>query len=199
MNEPVNSETINVFDTALKPTVEQRSEVHGMAAAFESPDALLSAAKQIRAAGYRKVEAYTPFPVHGIDEILDIPRSKLGWVTFTAGLCGMLGALFLQWWTGSVSYPLVIGGKPFFAFEPSIPITFELTVLLASFGTVFGMFHLNRLPTLYHPMFNFRNFWKVSDNQFILVIERDDPKFEAVECARFLRTLHPLAVEMVEE
>ncbi len=186
-------------------------EVHGVAAAFNSPEQLLHAAKEMRKAGYVRLEAYTPFPIHGIDDILGIPPSKLGYFVLVGGFTGMCLALLLQWWTGAGdplllpawtamrSYPLIIGGKPLFAFEPSIPITFELTVLLASFTSVFGMLALNGLPKLYHPIFNFRNARRITDDQFVLAISKDDPMFEAVEAARLLRSLDADAVEMVEE
>lgn len=190
--------------------MEQR-DLHGVAAAFDKPDKLLKAAKEIRKSGYTKVEAYTPFPVHGIDDALGIPQSKLGYFVLVGGLTGMSLALLLQWWTGAGSptllpswtglgaYPLVIGGKPLFAFEPSIPITFELTVLLASFTAVFGMLALNGLPRLYHPVFNFSHAKRITDDQFVLVIEKGDPKFDALEATRLMRTLDPVAVEVVED
>jgi hypothetical protein len=186
-------------------------DIHGVAAAWNSPDEMLRAAKEIRKAGYSKVEAYTPFPVHGIDDALGIPQSKLGYIVIVAGLTGMSLALLLQWWSGAGSdtafpnqsglnaYPLIIGGKPLFAFEPSIPITFELTVLLSAFAAVFGMFGLNGLPRLYHPVFNYRNGHRITDDQFVLVIEKDDPKFEAVEATRLMRSLSADSVEVIEE
>lgn len=189
----------------------EKTQIHGVAAAFNSPEALLHAAKTIRKEGYSKVEAYTPFPIHGIDDVLGIPPSKLGYFVIVGGLTGCSLALLLQWWTGAgdpnllpawtalVPYPLVIGGKPLFAFEPSIPITFELTVLLSAFTTVFGMFALNRLPQLYHPVFNFRNSPRITDDQFVLVIEGTDPKFDALEASRIFRTLDADVVEMIEE
>jgi Protein of unknown function (DUF3341) len=84
--------------------------------------------------------------VHGIDEALGIPGSKLGWIVVCGGTFGAAFALRLMWWTGAVDYPLVIGGKPLFAVEFAIPITFELTILCSAFAAVFGMFGLNRLP-----------------------------------------------------
>lgn len=189
----------------------EQKELYGVAAAFDQPAKLLKAAKELRNAGYSKLEAYTPFPVHGIDDILGIPQSKLGYFVLVGGLTGTFLALLLQWWTGAGdplllpawtglrSYPLVIGGKPLFAFEPSIPITFELTVLLASFTAVFGMLALNKLPQLYHPVFNFRNAKHITDDQFVLVIESQDPKFDPLEASRLMRTLDPVAVEIVED
>ena len=118
-----------------------------------SPEDLLRAIRTLRTAGFTKLEAYSPFPIHGIDEALGEPRSPLGRIVFVAAMLGLASAIALQWWTGAVDYKLVIAGKPFFAFEPSVPIMFELTVLFGAFGAVLGMFHLNRLPTYYHSVF----------------------------------------------
>jgi hypothetical protein len=189
----------------------QQQDIHGVAAAFDAPDKMLAAAKEIRKAGYANVEAYTPFPVHGIDDVLGIPHSKLGYIVLCFGITGACLALLLQWWTGAgdvhllpawtalVPYPLVIGGKPLFAFEPSIPITFELTVLLSAFAAVFGMLGLNGLPRLYHPVFNFANAKKITDDQFVLVIEKADPKFDADEAQKLMQSLNAVAVEVVPE
>jgi hypothetical protein len=185
-------------------------ELYGVAAAFNSPDDLVKAAKEVKKAGYTKIEAYTPFPMHAIDDVLGLPHSKLGYFVIVGGLTGTGLALLLQWWTGAgdpnlfptwtglAAYPLIVGGKPPFAFEPSIPITFELTVLLASFTAVFGMLALNALPRLYHPIFNFRNAHRISDDQFVLVIEKTDPKFNPVEATRLMQSLEADTVEVVE-
>ena len=185
-------------------------ELYGVAAAFNSPEEIVKAAKEVRKAGYTKVEAFTPFPMHAIDEALGIPHSKLGYIVIVGGLTGMTLALLLQWWTGAgdpnlfptwtglSAYPLLIGGKPNFAFEPSIPITFELTVLLSAFTTLFGMLALNGLPKLYHPIFNFRNAKRITDDQFVLVVEKTDPKFDASETSRLMRSLDAEVVEVVE-
>ncbi len=132
-------------------------------------------------------------------EALGLGRSRLGYLVFGAGLAGMFGALLLQWWTGAVDYPLVIGGKPLFAFEFSIPITFELTVLLASFAAVVGMFVVNGLPRLSHPVFRAESFRRVTDDGFVLIIESDDPKFDAAGCVRRLESLGARRTEVVAE
>ncbi len=171
---------------------------YGVLGAFDSPAALLNAAQSARGAGYTKLDACSPFPVHGIDEVLRIGHSKLGWVVFLCGLAGAGLALLMQWYTGAVDYPLVIGGKPFFAFEFSIPITFELTVLLAAFGAVGGMLLFNGLPRLHHPLFARDGFRRVSDDRFVLVIDAADPAFDATRSADFLRGLGADPVEVVE-
>ncbi len=199
------------MENSSLPAALEQKELHGIAASFASPEKLLKAAKAIRKSGFTKVEAYTPFPIHGIDDVLGIPHSHLGRIVICCGAIGATAALTLiawtgsgdpllfPYWTGLGAYPLVVGGKPLFAFEPSIPITFELTVLLSAFGAVFGMFALNGLPQLYHPIFNYRHANRITDDQFVLVIEKADPKFDATECKRLLQDLDPVSVEMVEE
>ena len=142
-------------------------------AEFENPQKLLAAIRGAQKRGYRKLDAYTPFAAHGIDAALEPKRSKLGFIVFGMGALGAATALLLQWWTGAVDYPLVIAGKPLFALEFSIPITFELTVLFAAFGAVFGMFAINGLPRLYHPIVQHSRFGRVTDDVFLLAIEAD--------------------------
>ena len=174
------------------------SNLYGAVGSFEDGPELVEAARAVRELGYTKLDAFTPFPVHGIDEAMGIPRSKLGWIVLCAGFLGAATALSLIWWTGSVSYPLVIGGKPLFALEFSIPVTFELTVLLSAFAAVFGMFALNGLPRLYHPVFNYPKFAGATDDKFLLAIEASDPKFDAEQSVRLLTTLGAHSVEVVE-
>lgn len=147
-------------------------EIYGVVAEFESPEKLLHAVKTAREKGYDRLEAYTPFPIHGIDRALGEKRSQLGFVVLGMGLTGTVAAIVLQWWTGAVDYPLVIAGKPLFAFEFAIPIIFELTVLLAAFGAVFGMFAFNRLPQLYHPIFHYSRWSGATNDRFLLAVER---------------------------
>ncbi len=171
---------------------------HGVAAEFASPEELLGAVRAARAAGLTKMDAFTPFPVHGLDKALGLGHSPLGYVVFAMGVLGTASALLLQWWTGAVDYPLVIGGKPLFAFEFSIPITFELAVLFAAFGAVIGMLVWNGLPRLYHPVFRAESFRRATNDAYVLVIEGDDPKFDAEGCARLLESLGARRTELVE-
>lgn len=173
--------------------------VYGVVAEFPSPEALVRAARAAREAGYRKIDAYSPFPIHGIDEAMGASRSRLGYVVFGAGLAGLAAALLLQWWTGAVSYPLVIGGKPLFAVEFSIPITFELTVLLAAFGAVLGMFFLNGLPRFYHPIFQYSRFSGVTDDAFLLAIEADGRDFRPERAVDVLEALGGTNAEVIAE
>lgn len=162
---------------------------------FETPESLLHAVTEMRLRGFNRLDALTPFPIHGMDEALGEKPSRLGFLVIFGGIVGMVSALLLQWWTSAVSYPLVIGGKPQFSFEYSIPITFELTVLIAAFTTVIGMFALNGLPKFYHPVFKYSRFGGATDDRFLLVVEGGD--FAWAEAT--LKELNAAHVEVVEE
>jgi hypothetical protein len=179
--------------------MSERVRTYGVAAQFASPEALLAAVRGLRSEGFTKMDAFTPFPVHGLDQALGLGRSRLGYLVFGGGFLGMVSALLLQWWTGAVDYPLVIGGKPLFAFEFSIPITFELTVLFAAFAAVLGMLAVNGLPRLHHPVFGCESFRRVTDDGYLLVIESDDPKFDPRACTERLASLGATRTEVVEE
>ncbi len=175
------------------------TKLYGVVGEFSTAEALLQAARTLREKGFTRLDACTPFPVHGVDEALGIRPSPLGWLALAGGLLGCGLALLLQWWTAAVDYPLIVGGKPLFAFEPSIPITFELTVLLAAFATVGGMLALNGLPRLYHPLFHHDGFRRATDDRFMLAVEASDPHFHAERTAKLLRDLGAETAALVEE
>jgi hypothetical protein len=172
-------------------------KVYGVIGEFDDPHDLVHAGRKIREMGYTKLDAMSPFPVHGIDEAIGIPYSKLGYIVICCGVTGIVTALGLIWYCGAINYPLVIGGKPLFDFTFSIPITFELSVLFSSFAAVIGMFALNGLPRLYHPSFNHPSAFRASDDRFLLVIEANDPKFDAVKSVEHLRSVGAAVVEVV--
>ena len=175
-----------------------RTKYYGVVGNFESPEDLLRAIRTLRTAGFTKLEAYSPFPIHGIDEALGEPRSPLGATVLVAAVLGLVTAVALQWWTGAVDYKLVIAGKPLFAFEPSVPIMFELTVLFGSFGAVLGMLFFNRLPTYYHPFFNYSRSAGATNDRFLLAVEAGDPKFRGQEVKTLLDSLGSRHTELVE-
>jgi len=172
-------------------------EIYGVVAEFDSPGKLLDAVKAVRERGYDRLEAYTPFPIHGIDRALGEKRSRLGFVVLVTGLLGTTAAVLLQWWTGAVDYPLVIAGKPLFAFEFAVPIIFELTVLLAAFGAVFGMFAFNKLPQLYHPIFQYSRWNGATDDRFLLAVEKSGASFPAEQIAALLESAGASHTEVV--
>jgi hypothetical protein len=177
---------------------QEQGPHYGVIGDFDTPEDLLRAIRTARAAGYTKLEAYTPFPIHGIDEALGEGRSPLGKIVIVCGLTGLTLAVLLQWWTGAIDYPLVVAGKPLFAFEPSIPIMFELSVLLAAFGAVLGMLALNKLPQYYHPAFNFSKWAGATNDRFLLAIEASDPRFKGDDAIAFLNAAGSRHTELVE-
>lgn len=172
-------------------------KIDGILAEFSDPGALLKAAEKVRDAGFRHFDCHSPFPVHGMDEAMGEKRSPLGFIVGAMGLLGGGGALLLQWWTSAVDYPLVIAGKPYFDLPPFIPVTFELTILLAAFGAVFGMLALNRLPTFFHPVFHSDRFEKVTDDGFFISIESRDPQFDPEQTGEFLEEIGSEYVELL--
>jgi hypothetical protein len=176
----------------------EKTTLHGMVADFDSPDRLMDCIRAARKAGYTRMEAYTPFPIHGIDDAMGARPSILGFLVLIGSATGMTLAILLQWWTGAVDYPLVIAGKPFFAFEPSIPIIFELTVLLSAFVAVFGMLGLNGLPQFYHPIFNYSGHKGITDDRFVLVIDASDRSFDAAGTKEFLAAQGADKLELIE-
>lgn len=172
-------------------------KVYAVMGEFSDPHDLVHAGRKIREMGYTKIDALSPFPVHGIDDAIGVPMSKLGWGVICVGLCGTATALLLQWWCGTQNYPLVIGGKPLFDFSFSIPITFELTILFSAFASVIGMFALNGLPRLYHPSANYRQAHRATDDRFILLVEADDPIFNAQLTSEHLKSVGAGTVEVV--
>lgn len=173
------------------------SGLYGAVGEFEDENRLLDAIERIRHKGYSKLEAYTPFAIHGIDEALGSKPSKLGWFVLCCGTFGATAAATFIWWSGAVDYPIVVGGKPLFAFTFSIPIMFELMILLSAFGSLYGMLGINRLPKFYHPIFNYANSERITDDSFVLAIESEDPQFDADECVKVLEEAGARYAEVV--
>lgn len=177
----------------------QTPELEGLLADFQSPDQLLEAAKDLRDAGYQKIEAYTPFPVHGLQEVLRIPPTRLPWIVFFAGLVGGVLALAGQWWTNAVDYPFLISGKPRFSLPANIPVAFEVVILLSAFAAFFGMLALNRLPRWHQPLQSRRRFRRATSHHFLLAVDASDPRF-AIESARqLLFDAGAISVETLEK
>jgi hypothetical protein len=167
-------------------------------AEFEGPTDLLDAAQRTYNEGYRRLDAYSPFPVQGLAEAIGFQRTRLPLIVLLGGIAGGLGGYFLQYWTSTIDYPLNIGGRPLHSWPSFIPVTFELTVLVAALAAVLGMLALNGLPMPHHPVFNVPAFELATRNHFFLCIEATDPKFDGVETRRFLESLKPRSVFAVE-
>ena len=175
------------------------TQYYGVVAEFESPAAIYEAARKVTDAGYTRVDSHTPFPVHGMDSALKQPPSHLGWIVVCCGILGISCAQLMMWWTNAYDYPIWVSGKQPYAWPSTIPITFELMVLLSAFGAVFGMFGINRLPRLHHPIFQHSTIVRASDDRFFLSIEATDAKFDRNETMRFLEKLGGKHVELLEE
>lgn len=152
---------------------------YGLLAEFDTTATLYHACEAVRDGGYTKWDAHAPFPVHGLETAMGVRRSWLPWIVLVMGVLGALGGLALQTWVHTQAYELVISAKPYWAWQAFIPVTFECGILMASFGAVFGMFFLNGLPTLYHPVFGSDRFAAVTDDKFFISIEAADPCFDA--------------------
>lgn len=178
-------------------TENQADRTYAVLAHFDSAGDLLHAAEKVRDAGYKEWDCHSPFPIHGMDQAMGLKRSPVGYIS---GICAFLGgavALWLQWWTSAVDYPMIIAGKPFNSFQAWVVVTFGLTVLGAAFGAVFGMLIINRLPRFFHGNFYSDKFQKFSDDGFVISIEAEDAKFDADKTADFLRSIGGKDVELV--
>lgn len=172
--------------------------VYGLIAEFDDPNALVAAAYRSHDEGYRRMDAYSPFPIEELHEALGAPVTKLPLLVLVGGIVGCLGGYALQYWANAVDYPLIVGGKPFNAWPMFVPVTFECTILGAAVSAVLGMLALNGLPMPYHPVFNVPRFALASRNRFFLCIEATDPRFDLDATQRFLETLGPREVTTVE-
>lgn len=174
-----------------------RAQMYGMLAEFGDAEEIVVAASRARDAGYTRLDAYTPFPVHGLPEAIGFRDVLVPWIIFVGGVCGALSGYGLQYWINAVDYPLNVGGRPLVPWPSFIPVTFECTVLFAAFAAVVGMLMLNGLPRPHHPVFNAEHFARASQDRFFLCIEARDPQFDADATRRFLEGLGALSVEEI--
>ena len=184
------------FPSEVPIAIEEKA-LYGLIAEFEEHDQLLAAAKRAFAAGYREMDAYSPFPIDGLAEALGHEGSPVPFFTLLGGMAGGLGGYFMEWYSMARLYPLNVGGRPHNSWPNFIPVTFELTVLIASLSALVAMLVINRLPQPHHPVFNAPEFERASVDRFFLCIETEDPKFERGGTWRFLETLEPLKVSEV--
>ena len=175
----------------------KRDPIYGMMAEFDTPVALVEAAKRTYQAGYNKIDAYTPFPVEGLAEEIGFHRDEVPLVVLIGGMVGGLTGYLMQYWMSAVAYPLNIGGKPYHSWPAFIVITFEMTILFAGIFAVFGMLALNGLPMPYHPVFNVPRFTRASRDRFFLVVFSSDVKYDPAATRQFLESLDPRSVSEV--
>lgn len=185
------------------------SEPYALVAEFDNIAAVRSAARRIRDEGYEKWDVHSPFPIHGINADMGLRPTILPWITLAHGVAGCLLGLLLVWWINAKTVPgvptflqgyeFLVSGKPLFSLPANIPILFELTVLLAAFGTLLGMLGLNKLPMLSNPLFHYREFARATDDRYFIVIEAADSKFDLQQTTELLDSLNPIDVELIVE
>jgi len=166
-----------------------REDLYGLLAEFDSPTELVDAARAVRDAGYTTTDAFSPFPIHDIDEALGVKRSILPYLCFAGGIVGLLSGIGLQYFVHVVDYPIIVGGRPHLSLPAMIPPAYELTILFTAFTAVFGMLFLNGLPRPYHPVFNVPRFALATREKFFLLIEANDEKFDYDETRKFMEGL----------
>ena len=208
-NPGMTSETTAARDVRRGTSVPAESgKLYGLMAEFTTPADIVHAAEKVRDAGYKWWDCHTPFPVHGLDKAMGVRPTILPVAVFFCGMTGTLLALALQIFTNSTNidlsaiflagYQFPISGKPPISLPAFIPVTFELTVLLASLGTVGLLLVFNGLPRLYHPLFKSLRFARSTDDRFFVVIEARDPKFSRARTEELLKSLHPVSIEVLE-
>lgn len=172
----------------------KRPPIYGLLAEFDSPTAVVDATRLAYQAGYRKMDAYSPFPIEDLTEAIGFHHSRLPMIVLAGGLLGGIGGFGLQYWVAVIEYPLIAGGRPFLSWPSFIPVTFETTVLVAALFAVFGMLALNGLPMPYHPVFNVPEFALASKDKFFLCLEALDPQFDREASRKFLESMQPKGV-----
>ena len=172
--------------------------IYGLMAEFDHPDDLLHAAQHAYGAGYRKMDAFSPLPIHHLSDSLGYSKHRVPFFVLLGGLVGACTGFGLQYWVSVIEYPLNVGGRPFLSWPMFVPVTFELGILFAAFGALISMFVLNGLPRPYHPVFHVPDFERASTDGFFLCIESEDPKFDLSKTREFLEGLHAKKVVEVE-
>jgi hypothetical protein len=173
-------------------------QLYGLLAEFEDPQALTEATERTYAEGYRKTDAYSPFPIEHVWEAMGVHDRPVSFFVLCGGILGMIAGFGLCYWVSTIAYPLNVGGRPMNSWPSFIPVTFELTILIASFAAVISMIALNGLPMPYHPVFNVPSFARASQDKFFLAIEATDPKFDRTRTFEFLKSLGAVEVNEVE-
>jgi len=195
-----NERGLDTTVTAPAPSEKERleAEVYGLIAEFETAGQLLKAARRAREAGYRKMDAYSPFPIEGLSEEVGFHHTGLPAIVLTAGIIGALTGFGMQYWMTKIDYPINVGGRPLNSWPSFIPVTFELTILFAALAAVIGMIVLNGLPMPYHPVFGAPRFTRASQDRFFLAIEATDAKFDRKDTRAFLESLAPYSISEVD-
>ncbi|MCH7781620.1 DUF3341 domain-containing protein [candidate division KSB1 bacterium] len=177
---------------------DDSKKIHGVIAEFANPGALLGAAEKVREAGYSKYDCHSPFPIHGMDAAMKLPRSPLALIIALVAFAALGAILFLQYWTNAVDYPFVISGKPLVSYQAYAPVGFAFTVLAAGIGTFVIMLILNGLPRLHNPLFFSEGISKATDDGFFISIEHKDGKFDKNKTRNFLESIGGNNIELLQ-
>ena len=173
------------------------SASYGLMAEFDSPQELVDAAQKTHRAGYKQMDAFSPFPVEGLADAIGFHKNNVSLVVLIGGIIGGLSGYLLQYYVAVISYPINVGGRPLHSWPSFIIVTFELTILFGGLSAAIGMLALNGLPMPYHPVFNVPEFAKASDDKFFLVVFASDPNYDAARTREFLKGLAPRAISEV--
>lgn len=173
--------------------------IYGLLAEFKEPEKLVEVATRARAAGYRRLDGFSPYPVDGLAEALGSHRTKVPALALAGGLTGGLGGYFMLYSSSVAFYPINVAGRPFNSWPMFIPITFELTILFSGLFTAIGMLALNGLPKPHHPVFAVPQFSLATDDRFFFCIEAVDPLFDDEKARVFLSEFEPVGVYVVDE
>lgn len=174
-----------------------KPDIYGVMAEFDNPTSLVNATRAVREQGYRKLDAYTPYPIEELNDVLHLHRNKLPLIVLIGGLLGGLTGYLMQYFITVIYFPINIGGRPLHSWPSYIIITFELTILFGAIASVLGLLGLCGLPMPYHPVFNVPRFSAATRDRFFLCIEAEDPLFDVEKTSGFLSNLEAKEVSEV--
>jgi hypothetical protein len=175
----------------------KRDPIYGLMAEFDSATDIVAAARRTHEAGYKKIDAYSPFPIEELAEAIGFHHNNVALIVLIGGLFGCASGYLMQWWISAVSYPINVGGRPYHSWPSFMVVTFELTILFSVLAAVFGMLALNGLPMPYHPVFNVPRFDRATQDKFFLIVFSSDPQYDSTQTRRFLEGLGPTSISEV--
>ncbi len=174
------------------------ASTYGLIATFDTAADVYHAAEKVRDAGYKNWDVITPCPIHGMDKAMGVKRSIVPRISLVGGIIGFCTGMTMIWWTGEVDYPLIVGGKPYFSPMFAFPVSYELTILFTAFATIIGMFIVNGLPMHYHPVLKSPKIRRGLDDQFLIVIEARDPRYNLANTKALLEKVGGKEVSELE-